>query len=147
VPRSVRSEIEIDAPVGRVWSVLTDLERYAEWNPFTARAESTLRVGDPIDLYPRLVGRRAYRWTERVTRNAPYELCWEVTLGARVLLYAERCQTLTARGGDRTHYATEDRFEGLLTPLVLGLFGRAMQRGFDDCAAGLKKRAESGGTP
>ena len=142
--RSVRAEIEIAAPIDRVWGILTDLERYSEWNPFTARAESTLRVGDPIALYPRLIGNRAYRWSERVCRNEPYDLCWDLTLGARFVLTAERCQTLTALGEDRTHYVSEDRFNGALAPVVMAIFGRAMQRGFEDCAAGLKKRAESG---
>ena len=141
--RSVRAEIQIAAPIERVWGILTDLEGYSEWNGFTARAESTLRVGDPIALYPRLIGKRAYRWTERVSKNEPYELCWDLTLGAPFLLTAERCQTLTAQG-DGTHYVTEDRFEGVLTAVVMATFARAMQRGFEDCAIGLKKRAESG---
>jgi hypothetical protein len=144
VARSVRAEIQIAAPIDRVWGILTDLERYSEWNSFTARAESTLRVGDPIVLYPRLIGNRAYAWTERVSKNEPYDLCWDLTLGAPFLLTAERCQTLTAQGEDRTHYVTEDRFEGVLTALVMATFGSAMQRGFEDCATGLKKRAESG---
>jgi len=145
VPRSVRAEIEIEAPIDRVWKILTDLPGYADWNPFTARVESSLQVGDPIVLYPRLVGKRAYRWTERVSRNQPYALCWDLTMGASFLLTAERCQTLTALGADRTHYVTEDRFQGLLTPLVMATFGGAMQRGFEDCAAGLKERAERDG--
>ena len=140
--RSVRAEATIEAPIDRVWEILLDLPRYEEWNPFTARVESTLRVGDPIVLYPRLIGDRAYAWTERVCRNEPYDLCWDLTLGARFLLTAERCQTLTDLGGDRTHYVTEDVFEGILTPLVMATFGGAMQRGFEDCAAGLKEHAE-----
>ncbi len=142
--RSVRAEVEIGAPIERVWSILLDLERYSVWNPFTARVESTLRVGEPIHLYPRLIGKRPMHWVERVSRNEPYHLCWDLTLGAAFLLTAERCQTLTAVSGGRTHYVTEDRFQGLLTPLVMAIFGRAMQRGFEDCADSLKKRAESG---
>ncbi len=114
---SVRAEVEIGAPIERVWSILLDLERYSVWNPFTARVESTLEVGDPIHLYPRLIGKRPQHWVERVSRNEPYHLCWDLTLGAAFLLTAERCQTLTAVSGGRTHYVTEDRFQGLLTPL------------------------------
>jgi hypothetical protein len=142
VPRSVRAEVEIDAPIERVWEILTDLERYSEWNPFTARVESTLEVGDPIALYPRLIGNRAYRWTERVCKNELYDVRWDLTLGAKFLLTAERCQILTPIGPDRTHYLTEDVFEGLLTGLVMATFGPAMQRGFEDCARGLKEHAE-----
>ena len=139
---NVRAEVEIGAPIERVWSILLALERYSVWNPFTSRVESTLQVGDPIHLYPRLIGKRPMHWVERVSRNEPYHLCWDLTMGAAFLLTAERCQTLTTVSGGRTHYVTEDRFQGLLTPLVMAIFGRAMQRGFENCAKGLKKQAE-----
>ncbi len=32
-----RSEIDIDAPVEKVWNIIIDLERYPEWNTFTPR--------------------------------------------------------------------------------------------------------------
>lgn len=138
----VRAEVEIEAPIERVWSILIDLKRYSVWNPFTARVESTLEVGDPIHLYPRLLGTKPVHWVERVSRNEPYHLCWDLTMGAAFLLTAERCQSLTALSGGRTHYVTEDRFQGMLTPLVMATFGRAMRRGFEDCATGLKHQAE-----
>jgi hypothetical protein len=65
-------------------------------------------------------------------------------LGIRTLLYAERLQVLTAIDDRRTHYVTEDCLTGWLRPVVLRLFGRAMERGFLDCALGLKKAAERG---
>jgi hypothetical protein len=142
-PNRVRAEIEIDAPVERVWQILKDVDRYRDWNPFTPRVETTLQIGDPIHLHVRLVGRRLTHRVEFVTRNEPYTLGWEMKMGARFLLYAERVQTLTAIGENRTQYMTEDCFTGWLRPLVLAVFGRAMERGFIDCALGLKKAAES----
>ena len=142
-PKCVRAEVEIDAPIERVWQILTDIDRYGEWNPFTPQAETTLEIGDPIPLHVRLVGERLVRRVERVTRNEPYTLGWDMKMGARFLLYAERVQVLTAVDQNRTHYKTEDCFTGWLRPLVLGLFGKAMERGFVDCALGLKKAAEN----
>ncbi len=139
---SVRAEIEIDAPVERLWGILTDFDRYAEWNPFTPRVETTLRIGEPVHLYVRLVGPRLLHRVEHVTRNEPYALGWEMQMGRRALLHAERVQVLTPIDAHRTHYLTEDVFSGLLRPVVLGLFGRAMERGFTDCALGLKSAAE-----
>ncbi len=139
----VRAETEIDAPIDRVWTILNDLDRYGDWNGFTPRVESTLRKGDPIHLYVRLVGERPMHRVEWVTRNEPHTLGWEMKMGARFLLYAERVQVLTPLADGRTHYLTEDCFTGWLRPLVLGLFGGAMQRGFERCARDLKKHAES----
>ena len=53
----VRAEIEIDAPVERVWQILTDVDRYGDWNPFTPRVETSLAIGDPIHLHVRLRGK------------------------------------------------------------------------------------------
>ena len=140
---SVRAEIEIDASIDRVWQILNDLQAYAEWNPFTPLVESSLQIGDPIHLHARMIGERLFHRVEWVTRNEPHTLCWEMKMGARFLLHAERCQALTPLDDRRTHYVTEDRITGLLTPVVMGLFGRAMRRGFEDCARGLKKHAEA----
>jgi hypothetical protein len=140
---SVRAEIDIDAPMVRVRQILGDLSTYSEWNPFTPRVESTLRVGDPIHLHVRLLSDRLSHRVEYVTAIEPDRLCWQMKMGSELLLHAERCQTLTDCEGGGVHYVSEDRFRGLLTPLVMLLFGRAMQRGFEDCASGLKKRAES----
>jgi len=141
--RCVRAEVEIDAPIDRVWRILTDFDGYSEWNTFTPKVETTLAIGDPIHLHARMIGERTMHRVEYVTRNQPHTLGWEMKMGGGFLLHAERIQVLTAIDANRTHYLTEDCFGGLLRPLVLGLFGRSMERGFTDCAVGLKKAAEN----
>ena len=73
-PKCVRAEVEIDAPIERVWKILTDTDGYDAWNPFTPQVETTLRIGDPVHLRVRLVGTRLMRRTEFVTRNEPHTL-------------------------------------------------------------------------
>lgn len=144
-PKCVRAEVEIDAPIDHVWKILTDIDRYADWNPFTPKVETTLQIGAPVHLHVHLVGDRPMHRVETVTRNEPYTLGWDMKMGARFLLYAERVQVLTTIDENRTRYMTEDCFTGWLRPIVLGLLGKAMQRGFLSCGLGLKKAAESGG--
>src|SRR5262245_19271969 len=143
MPR-IRAELEIHAPAERIFSILTDLEHYPQWNPFTPRVESTLPPGDPTQLPVRLRGARLSHRVELVSANEPPKrLCWKMGLGAGWLLSAERCQVLTPLGEGRTRFVNEDVFRGLLAPLVLWLFGSALQRGFDDVAVALKKHAEA----
>jgi hypothetical protein len=139
---SVRAQIDIDAPLPRVRAILGDLPRYSEWNPFTPRVESTLQVGDPIHLHVRLRSEQLAHRVEFVTAIEPDRLCWKMKMGFAFLLHAERCQKLSELPDGTIRYVTEDRFSGLLTPLVMLLFGPAMQRGFEDCARGLKNHAE-----
>jgi hypothetical protein len=141
---TVRAEIEIDAPADRIFDILADLKSYSEWNPFTPRVESTLRTGDPVHLYVRLRGQRLSHRVEYVSRNQrPTHLCWGTTIGADFLLRAERCQILTPIDAHRTRFVNQDEIRGWLAPLVMLLFGRDMQRGFESVAAALKQRAES----
>ena len=143
---SVRAEIEIEAPVERVFEILADLPRYPEWNPFTPAIESTLQPGDPIRLTVRLRSDSKFmQQTEYVTANErPHKLCWGGNIGPGFLCRAERCQILTPLADNRTLYVCENEIRGWLRALVLRYFGPAMQRGFEDCARALKERAEGG---
>ena len=140
----VKAEIDIDASPEHVFDILTDLDRYPEWNPFTPTIDSTLKIGEPVRMRVRLLdGKRLFRQTEYVTANdRPNKLCWGANIPVRKLVRADRCQTLEALGTDRTRYICTDEISGWLMPIVIRFFGPAMQRVFEDCALALKQRAE-----
>jgi uncharacterized protein YndB with AHSA1/START domain len=48
------SEIDIGAPVDRVWEIVADFERYPEWNPYVVRIHGILEEGSEVamDLAP-----------------------------------------------------------------------------------------------
>ncbi|MEZ4340500.1 MAG: SRPBCC domain-containing protein [Sandaracinaceae bacterium] len=137
------AECEIDAPVEEVWAVLLDLDGYADWNPFTPIAKTTLRVGDPIDMrvhmdgYGITISQREH--IRAVEEHAKLVWGMEMLLGT---VRAERTQTLTKLEDGRTRYRTEDVIEGPLEPLVRVLMGGSIQRGFEGVARGLKERVE-----
>jgi hypothetical protein len=140
---AIGAQIEIEAPIERVWQIVSDLAAYPEWNPFTPRVESSLRLGDPVTLHVRMKPNRELVRVERITAVEPKErLCWSMQLLAPFVLASERCQTVTALAEGRTRYSTENRFRGFLVPLVLWIYGEDMRRGFNELAAALKKRAE-----
>lgn len=43
--------VDIRASASRVWSVLSDLDRYAEWNPWIRRASGRLATGACIEVW------------------------------------------------------------------------------------------------
>ena len=134
--------IDIHAPAEAVWSILVDVEKYGEWNPFSTRVDTTLEVGSPVDLYVDM-GLFKIKQPELIQAVEPPEmLAWGMTMGARFLLFTRREQRLEVLGESSCRYHTNDAFNGLLAPLIVGLLGRIIRRGFNDVARALKARAE-----
>ncbi len=48
--KELRTEIEIDAPVERVWESLVDFTSSPEWNPLIRRIDGTPEVGTRLEV-------------------------------------------------------------------------------------------------
>jgi uncharacterized protein YndB with AHSA1/START domain len=149
-----RARVEIEAPLDVVWSVVLDVDRYPEWNPFVVRAEcaSPPAVGDPIRLHVRWANGRSATSPERISAVEPPEVAADGVrraalayvyegLPARLgLVRGTRWQRLSQTDGGPTTYDTVEEFAGPLVPLAGP--GRVAE-GFARHAAALKARAES----
>ena len=140
----VRTEpVLIDAPVDTVWRVLTAVESYGEWNPFTPEVRTDFAIGSPAHLLVRM-GPSTFRITETVCAfDEPRLIAWEKTFGARWLLHAVRRQHLAPVGATSCSYHNTDGLTGLLAPLVWACFGGTMRRGFAAMGEALKAHAEA----
>lgn len=148
------AEIEIDAPLEVVWGVMTDTDRYGEWNPFVERVETTqpAQVGNPIVLHVVWANGKKTRSPERITAlegpttdpatgttTAVMSYVYEGLPGKLGLVRGVRHQRLTQRPGGPTSYATVEEFSG---PLVKLAGPGRVADGFRRHAEGLKQRAE-----
>ena len=140
----VRTErIRIDAPAAFVWDILTDVENYHEWNPFTPQARTDFRIGSAAHLLVRM-GPVKMPMTEIISAfETPRLIAWGKTFGARWFLAAVREQHLEAESETSCVYHNTDRLTGVLAPMVLRYFGGFMRRGFTDVGQGLKRHAEA----
>lgn len=137
-------EIEIDASAATVWEVLTDFDAYREWNPFARSARCDLRPGGAIDMEVALIGRRTFRQREFVNAVEPGEgFSYSMKPAPGGLLRSRRDQQVVDLGQGRSRYTSRFEIVGPLSPVVAGLLGRALRRGFDANVAALKERAES----
>ena len=101
----------VDAPIPTVWGILTDFERYPDWNPMVVQMIGEPRVGCRLTLHVRVRG-RALELPVRVLIATPGEqLCWGG--GVRGLLWVEHYVGLSADGG-RTRIVHGERFQGVL---------------------------------
>ena len=69
-------------------------------------------------------------------------VAWGMRIGKPEWGRGHRTQVVYAIDARRSRYVCEDAIGGRLRPVILALFGGAMQRGFDDVSRALKQRAE-----
>lgn len=137
--------VEIEVPAWFVWDVLVDYPRYPEWNPYTVAVETTLEIGEPIDLtLPNPDGSPGTFVNREFIRivDAPSHLRYDT--GDLVPgLMGSRDQYVEPLGPDRCRYHTTDTFTGERAGLAVHHHGRWVKAGFDAVAHALKERAEA----
>jgi hypothetical protein len=143
VAASIRTEIEIEAPPERVWQILTDFAAYQEWNPFIPRLAGEAAAGARLDVFLQPPGGRGMGIRPTVLAAAPHrEFRWLGHLGVPGLFDGEHIFRLEPLGPERIRFVQEERFAGILAPLVLRFIGASTRRGFIAMNEALKTRAE-----
>ena len=141
--RTIRSAIEIRAPLDVVWGVLTDFAAYPEWNPHIRRVLGTVKQGARIALHSQPPGGRMIVMRPTVvTWEPPHELRWRSTFVSRRLFSGEHGFRLESSGADRVRFVQDETFSGLMVPVYSRLRLKRTRRGFDETNEALRDRAE-----
>lgn len=129
----------IDAPPDRVWALLVDAAGYPSWNPTVISVEGRIALGEKIKLTSTVNPGRAF--TLRVAEaDEPRRMVW--TSGMPLGLFrGARTYTLEPVGSGRTEFTMQERFGGLLAPLITKSIPD-MTESFEQFADGLTKAAE-----
>jgi len=130
----------INAPLEAVWSILTDGNGYAGWNPEIVRIDGPITLGGRITAHVRLGDGAVRAVTQRVTALEPAtRMQWVggLPLG---LFVGQRTFTLTPKPNG-TEFRMHLRMSGPLSSLILKSVGDR-QPEIDSFSAALKRRAE-----
>jgi hypothetical protein len=138
----LRTEIEIDAPPERVWSVLTDFPHYHVWNPFITSVEGELLVGSTLTIRvsPPESSESKLR-PKLLVCEAPRELRWRGHLFVKGLLDGEHFFQVEELPEGRTRFVHGEDFSGVLLRFLHRQLTE-VARGFVYMNQALKKRAE-----
>jgi hypothetical protein len=144
--RTIDTSIVIETPPQRVWDVIVDFDRYAEWNPFILQAEGEAVVGSIVKLHIRPPGGKGmtHHPTILVAQSARH-LQW---LGKVAIpgLFAARHEFILQPITEGTLLRHRERFTGLLVPFVRRTLKRT-EAGFAMLNQALKEQAETQPAP
>lgn len=133
--------ISIRATPDAIWALLTDAPRYTSWNTTVDRIEGRIAPGEKITVHAKINPGRAF--PVKVTEFVPgKKMIWSggMPLG---LFKGERTFTLTPGASGTVEFHMSEVYSGLLAPLITKSIPN-LQPAFDEFAAALKMRAESG---
>ncbi len=140
--KELRTEVVIQATPEKVWQILTDLEKYPEWNPFIRHAIGKAEVGKTVDIdfQPDSKGMKLHCTVVTVEPNR--ELCWKYHVISPSLFNGEHSFTIEPVDDNQVRFIDREIFNGLLVPLQAKDIDTNSKRGFEAMDQALKAKAE-----
>ena len=145
----VEHRVEIAASPGTVWKLLTDLERYSEWNEYSPRVDGVLEVGRVVTVEAHL-GDEVRLVDNLVTVvDAPRTLCWQSQNWYAWLARGTRCRHLEPLPNGKLRLRHHELMAGPLAGLVERLYRPRIEAGLkraDQALAAAAERLSGSGT-
>lgn len=132
------AEVEIKAPIERVWEILTTASNYPDWNPTVTKLEGTIALNEKITVHAKISPDRAF--PVKVSEFQPSSrMVWE---GGMPLGLFKGVRTFGLEEADGVvKFTMTEVFSG---PMV-GMISKSMpdlSASFTEFAESLKKEAE-----
>ena len=138
-----RAEAVIDASADVVFSVVADVDRYSEWNPWLVKAWGDPSPGERVDADLVLRG-KPRKARHIVLEVAPHtRFCWRDRGWTTAFAYGQRCRTFEALPDGRTRFHVELLVSGPFTRTVVRQYGAELQDKLAEETAALATRAEA----
>ncbi len=117
--KEIKSEIEIFSTVENVWRILTDFNKYPQWNPFIDYISGELKEGSKLKVHIKPKGSRGATFKPKLIKLDPNkELRWIGHLGIKGFLDGEHIFIMDTIGINKVKFIQLEIFTGLLAPLV-----------------------------
>lgn len=141
--KTIRTEIEINAPAERVWRILTDFAAFPTWNPFIKQIEGKAAVGERLNVSIQPPGSKGMSFAPIVLEATPNkELRWMGRLLLPGVFDGEHAFRIEALGAHKVRFVQEEQFQGLLVSLFAKNLDAGTQAGFMAMNQALKAQAE-----
>lgn len=136
--KEIKTSIMIQAPVSKVWEILTDFEAYPSWNPFIKSLSGEVKAGNKIKVA--LPGMNFRPTVLAFEENK--ELRWIGNLLFKGIFDGEHRFLLSENPDGSTTFEHAEKFSGILVGPFSKKLDRETKPGFESMNESLKMRAE-----
>lgn len=141
--KELKTEILIEATPAKVWGILTDFERYPDWNPFIRSIEGKPEAGAKIRAQIAPPGAKGMTFKPLVLAfEKEKEFKWIGRLLFPGLFDGEHRFELIDNENGTTTFIQAERFKGILVPLFKKMLDTNTLEGFHAMNHRLKAEAE-----
>ena len=140
--KELRTEIEIQASPDTVWQVLTDLDKYPEWNPFIHHAIGMAQVGKKVDITFKSGSKEMMLHCTVVKVEPNKELRWKYHVVLPVLFNGEHSFIIEQIDSNKVRFVDREIFNGILVSSQAKDIDTNSKQGFEAMDKALKARAE-----
>ncbi len=137
--KHIHTEIDIAASPEVVWDILSDLERYPEWNPYHVRVDGRLEPGSILDLEIHKPNGEQVRLSPRIMCLNPFQ-CLSWGGGIPGIFQGEHVFKLLPLTENTTRLIHSEVFSGFAVPFASL---DAIEEGYEQMNQALKTRAEA----
>lgn len=145
MPGKIYSKIEIDAPLDRIWSILTDFPLYNTWNPYINDFQG--RLSEFAGFKGRLIkgNGKSIRFHSLLTKlKIKYELQWRERYSILPGIFSgKRTIVIESLSRSSSLFIHSFSFSGILSPLLYPFYRKNFYNGIEKMNSALQKRAES----
>ena len=141
--REIRTEIEIDASPNKVWQILTDFDKYNQWNPFINEIIGSAKAGSKIEIHIETPSGRNRKYEPTVTKvEKERELRWLGKSSIPGFMNGEHVFMINEVQSGRILFVQREVFNGFLSSLFGKSLDTDIKEGLDEMNKALKERAE-----
>ncbi len=139
---SCKNTVIIEAPLKSVWEILSDFDRYPEWNPLIGKIRGNVAEGALVLAY--VCPLKVYFPVRIISFKPMQEIIWQGRMPTASLMQGEHYYYLKDLGNNHTELIHGETFTGSLSDFMPPFLLSQLQDAYEFHNQKIKIIAESG---